>query len=107
LGAERISADFTAEGRLRHGEFRLGDSTFMIATENPDYPQFRSVEAIGDSPVGIFLYVDDVDARFRRALAAGGTEVMPVTDQGYGRSGGVRDPFGLVWWFSTHREKTP
>jgi PhnB protein len=59
---------------------------------------------VGESPVNIFLYVDDVDTRFQRALDAGASVVMPVANQPYGRSGGLKDPFGLVWWLSTHVE---
>jgi PhnB protein len=55
--------------------------------------------------VSIHLYVDDVDAFFERALAAGAHERKPVMDQFYGdRSGQLEDPFGHLWWVATHKE---
>ena len=55
--------------------------------------------------MSILLYVDDVDALFKQAVAAGGTEVRPVADQFYGdRSGTLKDPFGHSWHLSTHKE---
>jgi len=104
FGAETITRYADDKGVIAHAEFRIGDSTFMLTSENPNYPWMKGVETLGDSPVQLFLYVDDVDARFQRALAAGATEVMPLAEQPYGRSGGLRDPFGLVWWLSTHKE---
>lgn len=104
FGATEISRHTDAQGRIVHAELRIGDSPFMFSGENAAFPFMRSAEAVGGSPVQFFLYVDEVDARFERALAAGGTMVMPVASQPYGRSGGFRDPFGLIWWLSTHQE---
>ncbi|MBW7894591.1 MAG: VOC family protein [Opitutaceae bacterium] len=107
FGAEPITRFADRDGRVVHAEFRIGDSTFMMTGENPTYPWMKGAETLGDSPVQLFLYVDDVDARFQRALDAGATVVMPLAEQVYGRSGGLKDPFGLVWWFSTHKEMKP
>jgi PhnB protein len=53
----------------------------------------------------MFLYVEDADATFDRAIAAGATELMPVEDSNDGdRRGGVTDPFGHVWYIATHTE---
>ena len=53
----------------------------------------------------LYVYVDDVDATYQRALAAGATSVQAPTDQFYGdRSGGVKDPCGNLWWIATHIE---
>lgn len=104
FGATVITRFTNDGGAVVHAEFRIGDSTFMMTSENPSYPWMRGAESLGDSPVQLFLYVDDVDTRFQRALDAGATEVMALADQVYGRSGGLKDPFGLVWWLSTHRE---
>lgn len=58
--------------------------------------------------MSIHLYVEDVDAFFARALAAGARERKPVVDQFYGdRSGELEDPFGHLWWVATHREDVP
>lgn len=104
FGAVELSRHVDSAGRIFHAEFRIGDSTFMVTTESPQYAFMRSVEAVGESPVHLFLYVNEVDGLFARALANGAREVMPVADQPYGRSGGFADPSGLIWWISTHRE---
>jgi len=56
----------------------------------------------------LYVYVDDVDATFQRALAAGAMSVQAPADQFYGdRSGGVKDLFGNLWWIATHIEDVP
>jgi uncharacterized glyoxalase superfamily protein PhnB len=56
-------------------------------------------------PAMLYVYVDDVDATYQRALAAGGTHSAGPADQFYGdRSGGVKDPCGNMWWIATHIE---
>jgi PhnB protein len=92
------------DGRLGHAEIRLGDSFIMLADEFPEYGG-KAPEALGGSPVSIHLYVEDVDAFFKRALMAGARERRPVEDQFYGdRSGQLEDPFGHLWWVATHKE---
>jgi PhnB protein len=92
------------DGRVGHAEIRLGDSVVMLADEFPEYGG-KAPEAFGGSPVSIHLYVEDVDAVFKRALAAGAHERKPVMDQFYGdRSGQLEDPFGHLWWVATHKE---
>jgi PhnB protein len=92
------------DGRVGHAEIRLGDSLIMLSDEFPEFGG-KAPEALGGSPVSIHLYVDDVDAFFKRALAAGARELKPVADQFYGdRSGQLEDPFGHLWWVATHKE---
>lgn len=92
------------DGRLAHAEFRLGDSVIMLSDEFPEFGG-KSPQTLGGSPVSIYLYVEDVDALFQRALAAGAKERTPVMDQFYGdRSGQLEDPFGHLWWVATHQE---
>jgi PhnB protein len=92
------------DGRVGHAEIELGDSVIMLADEFPEYGG-KSPEALGGSPVSIHLYVPDVDAFFKRALAAGARERKRVEDQFYGdRSGQLEDPFGHLWWVATHKE---
>jgi len=87
---------------VMHAELKLGDSRFMLADENPERP-CRSAETIGSSPVSFYLYVNDVDTAFRRAVDAGGTSQMPVQDMFWGdRVGSVKDPFGYSWMLATH-----
>ena len=89
------------EGVIRHAEFRIGDSMFMLSEQNAAFPMLRSVESFGGSPVHIFLYLDDVDAVAARAVAAGASLRFPIEDKPYGRSCGIIDPFGLIWWVTT------
>ena len=105
FGATVIECISDEGGAIRHGEFKIGDSPFMITDEHPDYPAWQGPLARGGTPVHIYLYVEDVDAVFNRAIAAGAKELLPVQDQFYGdRSGGVTDPFGHVWYIATHIE---
>jgi len=95
---------FEANERIAHAEVKIGDSHVMLADENPAEgyvgPQTR-----GGAGASLMLYVDDVDATFARALAAGATQRRAVADQFYGdRVGTLADPFGHVWSIATHRE---
>lgn len=91
---------FAAPGDLiAHAELRISDSIVMLGdAHGPHAPM----------PAMLYVYVDDVDATYQRALAAGATQVQPPADQFYGdRSGGVRDPCGNLWWIATHVEDVP
>lgn len=91
------------DGKILHAEIRIGDSTVMLVDEPPHFPQMRSPKSLGGSPVHLFLYTEDADATFGRAVAAGAREVMPVEhypEEG-DRRGGVEDPFGFTWWIAT------
>lgn len=91
-------------GKIGHAEIKIGDSPIMLADEHPEMG-YRSPKALGGSPVGIMIYVDDVDTIFKQAIDAGGAEVKPLQDQFYGdRSGTLTDPFGHVWTVATHKE---
>jgi PhnB protein len=91
-------------GTVGHAEFQIGNSRLMIADEFPQMGA-RSPETLGGSATGLCLYVENVDALFKQAVAAGGKEERPVKDQFYGdRSGTLRDPFGHQWTLSTHVE---
>jgi PhnB protein len=91
-------------GRIAHAEVKIGDSHVMLADENPD-EGFVGPQTLGGAGMSLMLYVDDVDATFARALAAGATSRRPVADQFYGdRVGTLTDPFGHVWSIGTHKE---
>ncbi|WP_224249902.1 VOC family protein [Hyalangium gracile] len=91
-------------GILGHAEIQIGDSRIMLSDEFPEMDA-RGPESLGGSPVGLCIYVEDVDALFKQAIAAGGKEERPVKDQFYGdRSGTLRDPFGHKWTIATHKE---
>jgi PhnB protein len=79
---------------VAHVEFRIGDSMLMMGEAMPDWPA---------QPSSIFLYVEDADAAYRRALDAGATTLQEPGDHDEGdRRGGVKDPSGISWWIATH-----
>jgi uncharacterized glyoxalase superfamily protein PhnB/uncharacterized protein YndB with AHSA1/START domain len=107
FGAVETTRFVMPDGRLGHAEIRVGDSLIMMADEFPEFGG-KSPEALGGSAVGLYLYVENVDAFFKKALAAGAKEREPVEDQFYGdRSGRLEDPFGHTWWVATHKEDVP
>ncbi len=87
---------------------KIGDSIVMIADE---YPEFGSLspQSIGVAGMGLHVYVEDVDAAFDKAIAAGGIVEMPVADMFWGdRYGKLQDPFGHKWAMATRvREMSP
>lgn len=92
------------DGRIGHAELKIGDSVIMLADEYPEM-QIVGPKTLGNSSVGILLYVDDADAVFGKALSLGASVNKPLTDQFYGdRSGTVVDPFGHKWTIATHKE---
>jgi PhnB protein len=93
-----------AEGKIRHAEIKIGNSPLMLAGEFPEFPEMRSPQALGGSPVHIYLYVEDVDKVANQAIAAGARVLMPVQDQNEDRRGGLVDPFGHVWWVASRIE---
>ena len=92
------------DGAIVHAEIQIGNSRIMLGEECPDWGAIGP-KTLGGSPVGICLYVEDVDALAERAVAAGATLSKPVADQFYGdRSGKLEDPYGHVWTVATHKE---
>jgi PhnB protein len=91
-------------GRIGHAELTIGDSLIMLADENPEMGA-RGPRSIGGSPVRIFVYVNDVDAVFDRAMTAGAKGTQELEDRFYGdRAGQFEDPFGHFWDVATHIE---
>lgn len=104
FGAEETFKMPGPDGTIGHAEMRIGNSMFMLADENPKMGH-KSATTLGGSPMGILLYVDNVDEVFQRAVDAGATVERPIANQFYGdRTGGVKDPFGFSWYISTHIE---
>jgi PhnB protein len=104
FGATELLRMAAPGGKIGHAEIKIGDSPIMLADEVPDMGAL-SPESLGGTPVSILLYVEDVDAVFNQAIAAGAKIQRPVKDQFYGdRTGGVTDPFGHVWYVATHKE---
>jgi PhnB protein len=104
FGASEMMRMPAPDGSIAHAEVKIGDSPVMLADEMPGM-EFKSPPSIGGSPVGILVYVEEVDACAAKAVAAGATVVRPVQDQFYGdRSGTFLDPFGHIWTIATHIE---
>ena len=94
-------------GKIGHAELELGDSVIMLADVFPEMGG-QSPQSIGGTPVTVMTYVEDVDAVFAKAIAAGATVERPVEDQFYGdRAGQFVDPFGHKWFVATHVEDVP
>ena len=91
---------------IGHAELQFGDAVLMLADEPAEMtPGYQSPQALGGSSFGFVLYVDDVDAIYRRALDAGATSQSEPETKFYGdREGRVMDPFGYVWSLMTHVE---
>ena len=95
-------------GKLMHAMIRIEGSAVMLVDEMPEWGALGP-KALKGSPVTIHLYVEDVDAFVKRAVAAGAKITMPVADQFWGdRYGQLEDPFGHHWSIGTHiRDVTP
>jgi PhnB protein len=103
FGAKEIMR-FAGHGEIFHAEIAIGNSVVMLGEEALEYG-FPGPETLGGSPVSMHLYVEDVDALAKQAVAAGARIVSPVEDQFYGdRSGGFADPFGYTWTIATRKE---
>lgn len=84
------------DGTIGHAEVQIGDSVVMMFDARPEWPA---------TPSFLRLYVEDADAVFKQAVAAGGSVVTEVTELFWGdRIGRVRDPFGNIWWIQARVE---
>ncbi len=106
LGAEETSRAVDNNGKIMHAEIRIGNSKIMV---NDALMGMKGPHALGGSPASLWLYVDDCDALFNRAVSAGAT-VMPgpmgaMQDQFWGdRCGTLTDPHGYAWTIASHKE---
>ena len=104
FGAEEVVRMPGPDGKLMHGEIRIGDSFIMLGEENLAW-HMPSPTSLGGSGSGVHLYVPDADAAFARAVAAGAKVTMPLEDAFWGdRYGKLVDPFGHEWSIATHVE---
>ena len=94
--AEVVSRSDMPDGTVMHAQVKIGDSMVMMGEARGDWKPMPSM---------LYLYVDDADAWYHRALEAGATSVRELTNEFYGdRVGGVQDPSGNQWWMATHVE---
>ena len=106
LGAEEMSRHLGPDGKVMHAEIRIGDSRIMV---NDAMMGTRGPKALGGSPASLWLYVEDCDSLFNRAIAAGGQiahgGMGQMQDQFWGdRTGSLVDPHGYTWTIATHKE---
>jgi PhnB protein len=105
FNAKEIERMEGPQGKIAHAELKIGDSIVMIADEMPGAGT-RSPKSLGGTPSGIFLYLDDVDTAFQRAVAAGAKADQQPTDMFWGdRYGKLTDPFGHSWSMATRKEE--
>jgi PhnB protein len=104
FGARELVRMPMPDGKVAHAELQIDDSIFMLGQECPEHGQV-SPETLEGSPVGLALYVKNVDEAFDRAVGAGASVKEPVADKFWGdRSGSLTDPFGHKWMLLTHIE---
>jgi PhnB protein len=102
LGIEEVSRFAGPDGKIMHAELKIGDSRFMVGEVMNGQ---KGPKAIGGSPASLWVYVENSDALFNKAVSAGGKVHMPMTDQFWGdRAGAFTDPAGYIWWIATHTE---
>jgi uncharacterized glyoxalase superfamily protein PhnB len=89
FGAEEQIIVPRSEGVIMHGELRIGDAVIMFADVTPEF---------ASRPAGIFIYVDNVQDTYKKAIAAGAVSVMEPVQMPYGFTCGFKDAFGNDWW---------
>lgn len=105
LGAQEIMRFPSPDGKtIMHAEIKIGNSRIML---NDEFPNMKclSPQSVGGASGGIFLYVENADDVFNKAVSAGAKITMPIMDAFWGdRCGVIEDPFGHKWTISTHKK---
>ena len=110
LGAVELFRSPLPNAKGIHAQIRVGESLLLLTDESPDsgeqVPGFGSPQSLGGTSVTLQVYVDDVDAAYKRAVNAGATPIMPPEDSFWGdRFSMVKDPFGHCWAIVTVKEE--
>ncbi len=104
FGASEIMRLDGPHQKIWHAEIQIGNARIMLADEFAEMG-IHCPKTLGGAGISLLIYVDEVDAVFAQALAAGATQLRAVQDQFYGdRSGMLRDPYGHIWSIATHKE---
>lgn len=104
FGAEERHILAGPDGSVMHAELKIGSSPLMLGEECKDWGMLSPL-SLGGTGSGLHLYVDDVDASFKRAVDAGCKVQMPPSDMFWGdRYCKLSDPFGHEWSIATHKE---
>jgi PhnB protein len=106
LGAEEKARAVAPDGKIMHAELQIGNSRIML---DDGFGGGKSAKALGGSPISLWVYVQDCDALFKRAVAAGAHAAADpmgqMGDRFWGdRSGTFTDPYGYQWTIATHKE---
>lgn len=105
FGATEVFRSKPMHGKIMHAALQFGDSMMMLSDEFP-FGACKSPQTLGGTPSSLWIYSDDVDALFNRAVQAGATVKMPPMDMFWGdRFSQVADPFGHLWSLATHKEE--
>lgn len=108
--AEQLFRMDAPDGKVMHAEIKIGNSIMMMTSEMEMGPDMKSQGplTLKGTPVSFMMYVEDVDAIAKKAIAAGMKTLKPVENQFYGdRCGTFQDPFGHIWSIATHVEDVP
>lgn len=92
LDAEILTENLDENNRIMHAEVRIGNSTIMMGEAN---------EIWSESNAGLFVYVKNADSAYQLAIDHGAETIMSLDDKDYGRTCGVKDPFGNIWWITS------
>jgi PhnB protein len=92
FNAELLNKHIRDENIIMHAEIKIGNSIIMFADSTQQYPP---------QPAGFFIYVDSADETYKTAFNNNAVTVTEISDQSYGRSGGVKDAFGNTWWITS------
>jgi uncharacterized glyoxalase superfamily protein PhnB len=92
FNAKSLSKALREDGTVMHAEVIIGESTIMVTDEIKDWTK---------QTANLFVYVPNADETFKKAIDAGATIIMELSDKDYGRTCGVTDPFGNVWWITS------
>jgi uncharacterized glyoxalase superfamily protein PhnB len=96
FGAKQNEKMTLPDGSVNHGAVRIGNSVIMMGKSSDDYPPI---------PTMIYIYVENTDEAYNKALQAGAESLMEPANQFYGdRNAAVKDPSGNSWWIASHVE---
>jgi PhnB protein len=115
FGATELERMEEPDGKVNHALLKIGDSMVRLSDDSSRHVAewvakgwSRSPQSLGGTPVHFYFYVEDSDAVFKRAIAAGAKAMEPVADKEWGdRIGSLADPFGHIWMVATHKRDVP
>ena len=103
VSARQVSRLPTPDGKIAHAEMKIGDSVFMLSDEMPG-AACKSPQSLGGTPVSIWIYTEDVDSIFNRAVQAGATVKMPLADMFWATAWVHPRSVRPSWSLATHKE---